>query len=192
MGLLLGFAPLIAFSILTNVSVDLALWSALTIAFVIAIRDFEQTRILRALDVGSTILFGLLAVYVGFIQPGMSVQAVKLVVDLGFLMIGCGSILAGSPFILDYVREMVAKDTWRDPDLRRANVNIAGAWLFAFTAMSAADAAATFSRRVPFTLDAAAGLVALTLAIIFTARYPLPQRIQAAIRPRRSRPRRRL
>lgn len=187
MGLLLGFAPLIVFSILTSLSVDLALWSALAVAFVIAIRDFAQTRILRALDVGSTLLFGMLALYVGFIQPGLSVQAIRLLVDVGFLLIGCGSILAGSPFILDYVRGIVSREAWRDPDLQRANLDIAGAWLLALTAMGAADAAATFSKRFPFTLDAAAGLATLAIVVVFTARYPVPKQLQAAVRTRRVR-----
>lgn len=187
MNLLLGFAPLLAFFVLTSISVDLALWVAFAIAFAIAIRDFAHTRILRALDVGSTVLFGLLALYAGFIQPGLSDQAIRLVVDVGFLLIGCGSIVAGNPFILDYLREIVSKDKWQDPDLQRANLNIAGAWLLAFTAMGAADATATFTKRIPFALDTAASLAALALAVIFTARYPLPKRIAAAARTRRAR-----
>ncbi len=180
MGLLLGFAPLIVFSIVTGLSVDLALWAAFAVAFVIAIRDFAQTRILRALDVGSTILFGLLALYAGFIQPSLSVQAIRLVVDGGFLVAAIGSVLAGTPFTLDYVRQQVSREIRRAPDFLRANLVVSGAWLFAFAAMSAVDAAATFNKKFPVTLDGAASLAVLTLAVIFTARYPGMQNLQPA------------
>ena len=180
MGLLLGFAPLIVFSIVTGLSVDLALWSAFAVAFVIAIRDFAQTRILRALDVGSTLLFGLLALYAGFIQPSLSVQAIRLIVDGGFLIIACRSLLAGTPFTLDYVRQQASREIRRAPDFLHSNFVVTSAWLFAFAAMSAIDAAATFNKTFPVTLDGAASLAVLTLAVIFTARYPGMQILEPA------------
>ena len=157
MGLLLGFAPLIVFSILTGLSVDLALWASFAVAFVLAIRDFAQTRILRSLDVGSTLLFGLLAIYTGFIQPSLSVQAVRLVVDGGFLVVCGASVLGGTPFTLAYVREQVSKELRRTRDFLRSHQIVSAAWLLAFAAMSAVDAAATFQlKKFPVTLDGAA------------------------------------
>ena len=78
MGILLGFAPFIVFALLAGLSIDLALWTALAAAFVIGIRDFAHTRLLRVLDMGSVVLFGLLALYTGFIQPSLSIPAVHL------------------------------------------------------------------------------------------------------------------
>ncbi|HWU25259.1 MAG TPA: hypothetical protein VN154_02540 [Rhizomicrobium sp.] len=180
MGLLLGFAPLIVFSVLTGLSVDLALWLAFAAAFVIAIRDFAQTRILRMLDVGSMLLFGSLALYAGFIQPSLSVEAIRLLVDTGFLIGSCRSLLAGSPFTLDYLRDETAKELWETRDFIRSNVVMSGAWLCAFGIMSLVDIAAIFSRKIPLAVDRATGLVVLAVAIIFTARYPLQERLQPA------------
>jgi signal transduction histidine kinase len=187
LGLLLGFAPLIVFSIVTGLSVDLALWAAFAVAFVLAIRDFAQTRILRSLDVGSTLLFGLLAIYAGFIHPSISVQAVRLIVDGGFLVV-CGAfVLGGTPFTLDYMREQVSKELRRTRDFLRTHQVVSAAWLFAFAAMSAVDAVATFNKKFPVTLDGAASLAVLTLAVIFTARHRGVQALQP-VRIKRPRP----
>ena len=97
MGILLGFAPFIVFALLMNVAVDLALWAAFATAFVLSIRDFAHTRILRTLDVGSTALFGLLAFYAGFVHPSISPQAVRFIVDCGLLLIAVYSMASGNP-----------------------------------------------------------------------------------------------
>jgi hypothetical protein len=180
MGILLGFAPFIVFALLTELSVDLALWAALAAAFVIGIRDFAQTRLLRVLDVGSIFLFGVLALYTGFIQPSLSIQAVRLVVDGGLMIIALVSMLIGSPFTLDYAREQVPEEFWHTPLFLRTNYIITGVWVLAFGAMTAADAAATFSAHFPLALDVAASLAALALAVVFTSRYPAYVRGRAA------------
>lgn len=180
MGILLGFAPFIVFVLLTGLSTDLAIWAALAVAFAIAIRDFAHTRLLRVLDVGSVILFALLALYTGFIQPSLSPQAVRLVVDGGLLSVVLVSLFIGNPFTVDYAREQVPAEFWNTPAFLRANFAIACVWGLAFAAMTAADAAATFNTRFPVNLDAAAGFAALTLAVIFTARYPAYLRTEAA------------
>ena len=113
MGILLGFAPFIVFALLAGLSIDLALWAALAAAFVIGIRDFAHTRLLRVLDMGSVVLFGLLALYTGFIQPSLSIPAVHLIVDSGLTIIALVSIVIGNPFTLDYAREQVPEEFWR-------------------------------------------------------------------------------
>lgn len=191
MGILLGFSPFIVFALLTNLSVDLALWLALAVAFAVAIRDFAHTRLLRMLDVGSTLIFAILALYTGFIQPSLSVQAVRLIIDGGLLTLAVTSIVSGNPFTLDYAREQVPQEIWQAPAFLRTNYVVAWVWALAFAAMTAADAVATFDKRFPQALDVAAGLAALTLAVIFTARYPTDIRLEAARSTRHRRPRRR-
>jgi len=173
MGILMGFAPFILFALLTNISVSLALWVAFAAAFAIGIRDFAHTRILRVLDVGSTILFGLLALYAGFIQPGLSVQAVRLVVDCGLLLIAATSMAIRNPFTLQYAREQTPQEFWNTPVFIRTNYIITAVWTLAFLVTTAADATATFNKKFPLSLDIGVGLAALALAVIFTARYPV-------------------
>lgn len=179
MGILLGFAPYIVFALLTGLSIDLALWAALAAAFVIAIRDFAHTRLLRVLDMGSVALFALLALYTGFIRPDLSVAGVRLLVDGGLMTIALVSIFIGNPFTLDYAREQVPEKLWHTPHFLRTNYIVAGVWVLAFAAMAAADAAATFSARFPLALDIAASLAALALAVVFTTRYPAYMRARA-------------
>jgi hypothetical protein len=176
MGILLGFAPFILFALLTNISVSLALWVAFAAAFAIGIRDFAHTRILRVLDVGSTILFGLLALYAGFIQPSLSVQAVRLVVDCGLLLIAATSMAIRNPFTLQYAREQTPQEFWNTPVFIRTNYIITAVWTLAFLVTTAADATATFNKKFPLSLDIGVGLAALALAVIFTARYPVLMR----------------
>jgi hypothetical protein len=173
MGILLGFAPFILFALLTNISDSLALWAAFASAFALSIRDFAQTRILRVLDVGSTILFGLLALYAGFIQPGLSLQAVRLAVDCGLLLIAAASMAIGNPFTLQYAREQTPREFWNSPVFIRTNYIITAVWTLSFLATATADAAATFNKKFPLSLDIGVGLAALALAVIFTARYPV-------------------
>jgi hypothetical protein len=179
MGILLGFAPFIVFALLAGLSIDLALWAALASAFVIGIRDFAHTRLLRVLDMGSIVLFGLLALYTGFIQPSLSIPAIRLIVDGGLTVIALVSIVIGNPFTLDYAREQVPEEFWQTPLFLRTNYIIASVWVLAFGAMTAVDMAATFSARFPLTLDIAASLAALALAVIFTTRYPAYVRARA-------------
>jgi hypothetical protein len=183
MGILLGFAPFIVFALLTNISVSLALWVAFATAFAIGIRDFAHTRLLRVLDVGSTVLFGLLALYAGFIQPSLSLQAVRLVVDCGLLLIAATSMAIRNPFTLQYAREQTPQEFWNTPVFIRTNYIITAVWTLAFLATTAADATATFNKKFPLSLDIGVGLAALALAVIFTARYPVlvRARVQRAL-----------
>ncbi|HUJ02423.1 MAG TPA: hypothetical protein VLW75_02210, partial [Rhizomicrobium sp.] len=83
MGILLGFAPFILFALATSVSMSLALWLAFAAAFVNTIRDFVASPTVRVLDAGSMALFGSLALYFGFVDPSLSIEAVRLIVDGG-------------------------------------------------------------------------------------------------------------
>ncbi len=179
MGMLFGFAPFILFSLLTGLSVSLALWLAFTAAFVIGIRDFLHAKTLRVLDMGCLALFGLLALYVGFIQPDLKVQAVRMIADAGLLVIALVSMTIRNPFTLQYAREDVPQPFWDTPSFLRANYILSAVWAMAFAVMAAADAYATFERRFPFSLDVAAGLAALALAILFTVRYSATARASA-------------
>jgi len=172
MGILLGFAPFIVFTLLTGLSVSLALWVAFAAAFAIGIRDFLHTKVLRTLDVGCLALFALLALYAGFVQPNLTVQAVRLIADAGLLVIALGSLAMGSPFTLQYARDHSPETLWHEPRFIRANYILTGVWALAFFVMASADAMATFDKRFPFSLDVASGLLVLVLAIVATVRYP--------------------
>jgi len=170
--ILLGFTPFILFSVLTNVSLDLALWVAFAAAFVIAIRDFAHSRILRMLDVSSVALFGLLSIYVGFIEPSIPIQMARLVADGGLFVMAVLSMLLRNPLTLQYAREQVPNEFWSTPRFVLTNYLLTTAWAVAFAAMALADAIANMNKQLPVSLDIAVSLVILAVAILFTSRYP--------------------
>jgi len=101
MNLVAGFAPFILFTILSRLSVDLALWVAFAAAFVITIRDFVESPSLRLLDAGSLTLFALLALGRGFLDPNLSLPAARFAATLSlFLLLGLPLALK-RPFSVD-------------------------------------------------------------------------------------------
>jgi len=172
MNLVLGFVPFILFDVLMRVSVDLALWAAFAAAFTLAMRSFLDTRVLKMLDGGNIALFGLLALYKGFVQPGLGYGAVLLAVDGGLLVIAVASLLLHEPFTLQYAREQVAPEQWSAPGFRRANYVVTGVWTAALAVMTSADVAAMLVSAVTVTEAMLAGLVALAFALTFSLRYP--------------------
>lgn len=172
MNLVLGFVPFILFAVLMRLSADLALWAAFAAAFTLGIRSFLDTRVLKTLDGGNTALFGVLALYKGFIQPSLPFGVLLLLVDGGLLAIMVASLLLHEPFTLQYAREQVAPDEWQSPEFLRANYVVTGVWVAALTVMTATDAAATFVPQVSVTTAVAAGFVALVAALTFSLRYP--------------------
>jgi hypothetical protein len=185
MGILLGFTPFIVFALLTSLSVSLAIWVAFAIAFALAIRDFASTKTIRILDGGGMVLFGALALVAGFIAPSLSMQGSRFIIDSGLLAIALASLVMRNPFTLQYARDQVAQEVWDDPRFIRTNYVVTSVWALAFAIMAVADAIATFTKHFPLPLDIAAGLGALALAILFTARYPAFARIRFSPKKRK-------
>ncbi|MEI9994856.1 MAG: hypothetical protein WDM91_09705 [Rhizomicrobium sp.] len=172
MTLVLGFVPFILFDLLMRESVDLALWAAFAAAFTLTIRSFLDTQVLKTLDAGNTLLFGLLALYKGFLQPGLSFGTVLLTVDGALLLLALGSLLRRAPFTLQYSREQIPREQWEAPGFVRSNYVLSGVWAAALAVMTAADAAATLAGAISLTWAVVAGLVALAAALTFSLRYP--------------------
>lgn len=172
MNLVAGFAPFILFTILSRLSVDLALWLAFATAFVVTIRDFVESPSLRWLDAGSLVLFALLAMGRGFLDPGLSLPSVRFIAALSlFLLLGLPLILK-RPFSVDYARLDPREAGWPPALFLRVNYLVSGTWTIAFAVMAAADGAVTFDAGLPLYASVAVSLVALAAAIAFTLRYP--------------------
>jgi len=172
MGILLGFAPFIVFALLSGISISLALWLAFAAAFAIGIRDFLHAKIIRLLDLTCLMLFAMLALYVGFIQPGLPVQAVRMIADIVLLLLALISMARRVPFTEQYVRDEAPEHLWGTPAFVRMTYMLSAVWAAAFLVMAVADGLATFQQYLSFSLDVAIGLVALAAAVVFTLRYP--------------------
>jgi hypothetical protein len=177
--MILGFVPVVVFTLLMNISQDLAIWAAFAAAFAVAIRDFLHEKLIRLLDAGSVVLFGLLALYAGFVEPGLTVEMTRLIVNAGFLALALVSIVLRNPLTLQYAREQAPPDEWNTRRFLFTNYALTAFWAVAFGIMSAADAFANFHKDLPPAFEAAISLIVLIVAVGFTARYPAHVRRRA-------------
>ena len=172
MNLVVGFAPFILFTLLSRLSVDLALWVAFAAAFVVTIRDFVESPSLRLLDVGSFVLFALLALGRGFLDPNLSLALVRFIAALSlFLLLGLPLALK-RPFSVDYAR-LDPREAGLPPHVfLQVNVLVSAAWTCAFALMAAADGVVAFNGELPLYGSIAVSVIALAAAVTFTLRYP--------------------
>jgi hypothetical protein len=172
MNLVAGFAPFILFALLSRLSPDLALWAAFAVAFVVTIRDFVESPSLRLLDAGSLVLFALLALGRGFLDPNLSLVEVRFIAETSlFLLLGLPLALK-RPFSVDYARLDPREASWPPALFLRVNYLVSAAWVGAFAAMAAADCAVTFDLGLPLYGSIAISLITLAMAVTFTLRYP--------------------
>jgi hypothetical protein len=172
MNLILGFVPFILFTLLSRLSADLALWVAFAAAFVVTIRDFVESPSLRLLDAGSLLLFGALALLRGFLDPTLSLAAVRFLAELVLLVLLAGSLLWRRPFSIDYARLDPREADWPPHLFLRVNTLVSAAWVGAFAAMALADGAVTYDPDIPLYAAIAVTVLSLAAAVTFTLRYP--------------------
>ncbi len=168
MTLVLGFAPFILFTLLSRLSADLALWTAFAAAFVVTIRDFIEKPQLRLLDCTSLLLFAFLALWRGFFDPGLTLAALRSIVDLGFLAAIAISLLRRQPFSLQYADGQ----GWNPQSFSRVNYVISGTWAAAFAVMAVTDAAVILAQDQPLYVGIAVSVAVIGFSIAVTLRYP--------------------
>ncbi|HEY0184672.1 MAG TPA: hypothetical protein VGC09_17875 [Rhodopila sp.] len=178
MGMLLAFAPFIAFAVIDRlVGATAGLIAGAVAAAALLLRDrLTPGRVPKILEIGTVILFGGLAVYAVFGGPTGSIMGVRLAVDTGLLLIVVISIAVHRPFTLQYAREQVGREYWNSPDFIRANYVITAAWAVAFVVLVAADLVLVYVPDIPPRVGIIATILALIAAVKFTGWYPERQR----------------
>ncbi len=180
MGILLAFAPFIAFALIDRLSGPTeGLIAGAVVSAALLLRDLIQGRTAKVLEIGTAILFGGLALYALLGRPSWSVVGVRLVVDAGLLLIVLASLVMRRPFTLQYARERVAPELWGEPEFVRTNYVITAVWALAFAVMVVAELVLLYVPDVP----PRAGIVAIVLALVgavkFTGWYPERRRAGA-------------
>lgn len=179
--MILGFLPFVIFTLLANLSQDLALWAAFAAAFALALRDFAQYRVLRPLDTGSLAIFGAVALFAGFVKPDLSVAMTRLVVDLAFCALALLSLFLRRPLTLADANSAAVE---RNVQLR--HYGLTWFWAAVFLLMAAADGFADSHKYLPQSLDGAVGLALLLLGFAVSARLvPHVQSIATSARVRK-------
>lgn len=180
MSIFLILAPYAAFAALimvTPATVTLLVCAALfaaTIAF-----DVVRGRSVKILSAGSAILFVGLAGYVALCDPAMSASAVKIAVDGGTFLLALGSMLAGTPFTLQYAVESVPAETAAMPGFLRANLVITAAWALAMLLMMIGNILLVYLPDLPFWIGLAIAFAARNSAVYFTKWYPAYRRLKS-------------
>ena len=172
MNLVVGFAPFILFALLSRLSADLALWVAFAAAFVVTIRDFVESPQLRLLDAGCLVLFAILALWRGFLDPSLPLAMVRFIADLALFVLLGGSVLVRRPFSIDYARLDPREAAWPPALFRKVNYLVSGVWTVSFLAMAVADGAVALLQGLAIYGSIAVSVIALAAAATFTLRYP--------------------
>lgn len=172
MNLVVGFAPFILFAVLSRLSADLALWMAFAAAFVVTIRDFVESPSVRLLDAALLVLFAVLALGRGFLDPGLSLSMVRFIAELALFLTLGGSVVFGRPFSVDYARRDPREAGWPPALFRKVNYLVSCIWTAAFLAMAVADGAVAFTPHLALYGSIAVSVIVLAAAVTFTLRYP--------------------
>ena len=174
MGILLAFAPFIAFAIIDRITGPTAgLVTAAIVSAALLLRDWMTPgRAPKILEIGTLLLFVGLTLYTVLEKPAWSIIGVRLCVDAGLLIIVLASMAVGRPFTLQYAREQVAPEFWNSPQFIRTNYIITGIWALAFLVMVIAEIALLYVPNLPRRVGVIAIVVALVGAVKFTSWYP--------------------
>lgn len=174
MGILLAFAPFVAFAIIDRlVGPTGGLIAGTLVSAALLARDaMARGRTPKILEIGTLLLFGSLALYALLGGPTWSVIGVRLCVDAGLLLIVLATIALRRPFTLQYAREQVAPELQTSPEFVRTNYVITAVWALAFAVMVAAEVALLYVPELPQRVGVIAIVLALVGAVKFTGWYP--------------------
>lgn len=182
MGILIAFAPFIAFAVLDRLvgSTEGLIAGALVSAGLL-IRDWMSAdRSPKILEIGTFVLFAALALYALLAKPDWSLMGVRLRVDAGLLLLVLITMMLRKPFTLQYARESVAKELWDSPEFLRTNYVITAVWALAFLVLVIADMILIYMPEWPHRVGILLTIAALYGAFKFTAWYPDRARDPAA------------
>lgn len=182
MAMLLAFAPFILFAVVMGFAGVTAGLSAAALAALalLARESLLRGRSFKILELGSAILFTLMAAHALLAENSWPLYGVRLGVDGGLLAIVLISIAIRRPFTLQYAREQVPREWWERPGFLRVNYHITAAWGLAFAAMVASDLAALIWPGLPTSLGTLVTVAALIGAWRFSTWYPQRARARAA------------
>jgi hypothetical protein len=174
MGILLAFAPFIAFAVIDRlIGPTQGLIAGAATSVVLLLREWIALhRKPKILEIGTAILFSGLALYAVLGGPVWSIVGVRLRVDAGLLLIVLITLIVGKPFTLQYAREQVPQNLWDTPQFVRSNYVITGVWSGAFLILVLADLILIYRTDLPPKIGILATVLALVGAFKFTQWYP--------------------
>ena len=189
MTIFLILAPYGVFSALMLVaSASVSLFAAGGVCLAVIALDAYRGRSVKILGAGSAVVFAGLGSYFTFIDPSLSVSAIKFFTDAGILAISAGSMLIRHPFSLQYALERVPAETAAMPGFLRANYIITAVWSAAGLLMALSNAAMLYVPGLPIWLSLAIAFAARNSALYFTKWYPEYRRTKFTAQPAQALP----
>ncbi len=190
MTIFLILAPYGAFALLMLLTpATVSLFASAAICLAVVAYDIIRGRSIKMLGAGSAMLFATLGGYVALVDPGLSVAAVKLSVDVGVFAISLMSMAIGKPFTLQYALEMVDAETAKLPGFTKASYVITGAWSVAVLLMMIANILMIYVPDLPLWSGLAIAFAARNSAVYFTKWYPEYRKIKHGTPPANALPR---
>ena len=125
--MVVGFLPWIILGVLGDRWFVLALVLALAAATVTTVRQVSR-RSLKILDTTTFAFFLFVLVSVVGFRWMVLATHMSLLVNVTLTAIAWGSLLAGTPFTIQYAREQVAPEFWNSPLFIRINQYITAVW----------------------------------------------------------------
>lgn len=170
MAMLMAFIPFIAFAVLAqHLGIFPALLAATLLSAVALLRSWRATRRLLALECAALAIFAALLAWSAVAHENVSLFAVRLAGDAGFMLVALGSMLIHCPFTLQYQPRPAGP---LSPQALRVHNAITLGWTLAFAAMAAMDLAMLTDPALPARLALVVTVIALVAAIKFTKWYP--------------------
>jgi all-trans-retinol 13,14-reductase len=178
--LVIGFLPWIILAVLGNRFFVVALILALAAAAIATGRQLLNHS-LKILDTVTLAFFVFVAVGVTGFRWMLLGTYMSLLVNVTLMVIAWGSLLAGTPFSLQYAREHVAPELWHTAVFIRINQYITAVWGLDFflSAFVSLYRQATGDRDI---VSQYAWVLFSVLAALFTVRFPAWYRARA-LRP---------
>jgi hypothetical protein len=173
MTIFLILAPFGSFALLMLVtSAEISLFTSAAICLAVIGFDLVRGRSIKMLGAGCVMVFAGIGAYVTLIDPDLSSSAVKLMTDIGVLLISLTSLLIRKPFVLQYALEAVDAATAKLPGFKKATYIITWAWTGAFVLMIVGNVLTIYVPGIPLWSGLLIAFAARNSAAYFTTWYP--------------------
>jgi hypothetical protein len=173
MTIFLILAPFGSFALLMLVtSAEISLFTSAAICLAVIGFDLVRGRSIKMLGAGCVMVFAGIGAYVTLIDPDLSSSAVKLMTDIGVLLISLTSLLIRKPFVLQYALEAVDAETAKLPGFKKATYTITWAWTAAFVLMIVGNVLTIYVPGIPLWSGLLIAFAARNSAAYFTTWYP--------------------
>lgn len=176
LGVVLGFAPWIIFTVLCAPTTwEWATLTALLATLVVAVPDWRRTREVSLLDVVSAVFFAVLSVLALVLDRADLLwveNRAQLLSSAVLTLVVLAGLAIGRPFTEHYARESVPRQFWSSPTFHRVNVVITAVWAAAFAVNTLCDVVVMIAPGTSSLLNWVVPALVIVAAVRFTMWYP--------------------